>query len=142
MSIQIFWKFHHQKLKVSDKNSDIFHISALNVNCGYSLELPRRCGSNEDPQSIFLSKNKKNNVYPCKPQFYHLKAGFKGVKIILVCFRDEPFKIHVYSFLFFTKKKKTKQKKNKKKKKKKKNKEKKKKKKTLLRAGEKESVPC
>ena len=29
-----------------------------------------------------LSRNKKNNVYPCKPQFYYTKVGFKGVKII------------------------------------------------------------
>ena len=35
------------------KNSDIFHIPAQNINCGYSLELPRRGGSNEYPQSIF-----------------------------------------------------------------------------------------
>ena len=37
----------------------------------------------------FLSKNKKTNVYPCKPQFYYIKLGFKGVKIIYVhvCFR-------------------------------------------------------
>ena len=37
---------------------------------------------------MFLSRNKKTNVYPCKPQFYCIKVGFKGVKIILVCFRD------------------------------------------------------
>ena len=34
------------------------------------------------PQSMFLSRNKKNNVYPCKPQFYYIKVGFTGVKII------------------------------------------------------------
>ena len=54
------------------KNSDIFHISAQNLDCGYSLEPPRRCGSNEYLQSVFLSRHKKNNVYPCKPQFYIL----------------------------------------------------------------------
>ena len=29
---------------------------------------------------MFLSNNKKNNVYPCKPQFYmyYIKVGFKG----------------------------------------------------------------
>ena len=76
--IQIYWKFYHQKKrKFSDKNSDIFHISAQNIACGYSLER-----SNEYPQSMFLSRNKKNNVYPCKPQFYYIKVGFKGVKII------------------------------------------------------------
>ena len=31
------------------KNSDIFHISAQNIDCGYSLEPPRRGGSNEYP---------------------------------------------------------------------------------------------
>ena len=29
------------------KNSDIFHFSAQNIDCGYSLEPPRRGGSNE-----------------------------------------------------------------------------------------------
>ena len=43
--------------KFSDKNSDIFHISAQNIDCGYSLEPPRRGGSNEYPQSMFLSGN-------------------------------------------------------------------------------------
>ena len=71
-----------KKGKFSDKNSDIFHISAQNKDCGYSLELPRRGSSNEYPQSMFLSRNKKNNVYPCKPQFYYIKVGFKGVKTI------------------------------------------------------------
>ena len=37
---------------------------------------------------MFLSRNKKNNVYPCKPQFYYIKVGFKGLKIIYACFRD------------------------------------------------------
>ena len=64
------------------KKSDIFHISAQNIDCGYSLELPRQGGSNEYLQSMFLSRNKKNNVYPCKPQIYYIKVGFKGVKII------------------------------------------------------------
>ena len=39
-------------------------------------------GSNEYPQSMFFSRNKKNNVYPCKPQFYYIKVRFKGFKII------------------------------------------------------------
>ena len=63
------------------KNSHMFHISAQNIDCGYSLEPPRRCGSNEYPQSMFLSRNKKTNIYPCKPQFYYIKVGFNRVKI-------------------------------------------------------------
>ena len=35
------------------ENSDIFHVSAQNIDCGYSLEPPRRGGSNEYPQSMF-----------------------------------------------------------------------------------------
>ena len=64
------------------KNSDIFHIFAQNIDCGYSLEPPRRGGSNEYPQSMFLSRTKKNNVFPSKPQFYYIKVGFKGVRIL------------------------------------------------------------
>ena len=60
------------------KNSDIFYITAQNLDYG----LPRRGGSNECPQSVFLSRNKNNIVYPCKPQFYSIKVGFKGVNII------------------------------------------------------------
>ena len=47
------------------KNTVIFHISAQNIDCWYSLEPPRRGGSNEYPQSMSLSRYKKNNVYPC-----------------------------------------------------------------------------
>ena len=35
------------------KHSNIFHISDQNIDCGYSLEPPRRGGSNEYPQSMF-----------------------------------------------------------------------------------------
>ena len=35
------------------KNSDNFHISAQNIDCGYLLEPPRRGGSNESPQLCF-----------------------------------------------------------------------------------------
>ena len=47
-----------------------------------------------------LSRNKTNNVYPCKPQFYYIKVGFKGVKIIYICFRDElNFLKHRYFYI-------------------------------------------
>ena len=51
------------------KNSDIFHISAQNTDCGYSLELPQRGNSNKYPQSMFLSKNKKKMYTPVNPSF-------------------------------------------------------------------------
>ena len=75
--------FTTKKWKFSDKKFYFFlHISALNIHCGYSLEPPRRGGSNKYPQSMVLSRNKQNNVYPCKPQFYYIKVRFKEVKII------------------------------------------------------------
>ena len=58
------------------------------MDCGFSLEPPRRGGSNEYSQPMFLSRNKKKNVYICKLQFYCMKVGFKGVKIIKACFRN------------------------------------------------------
>ena len=45
--------FHRKKV-------DIFLIFAENIDCGYTLEPPRRGGSNEYSQSMFWSKNKKN----------------------------------------------------------------------------------
>ena len=60
-----------------------FHISAQNIDCWYSLEPPRRGGSNDNPQSMFLSRNKKNNITPVNPSFtIKKKVGFKGIKII------------------------------------------------------------
>ena len=56
------------------KNSGSFHISAQNIDCGYSLER-----SNEYTQSMFLSRNKKNNVYPCKPQFSLRKHAYSNI---------------------------------------------------------------
>ena len=38
------------------KNSDVFHISAQNIDCGNSLELPRRGGYNEYPHSMFFEQ--------------------------------------------------------------------------------------
>ena len=80
------------KWNFSDKISDIFHISAQNIDCGCSLELsqwgssnkypqsmfldcmcslepPHWGSSNKYPQSLFLSRNKKTNVYPVNPSF-------------------------------------------------------------------------
>ena len=55
--IQIYWKFYHPKNENFQlKIFDIFHISAQNIDCGYSLEPPRRGGSSEYPQSFFFEQ--------------------------------------------------------------------------------------
>ena len=51
------------------KISDVFHIPAQNIDYGYSLEPPRRGGSNEYPQSMFLSKVRKIMYTPVNPSF-------------------------------------------------------------------------
>ena len=69
-------------LKISPPKTESFHIkilifyiyiyiSAQKIDCGYSLEPTRRGGSNKYQQSMFLSRNKKNNVN----QFYYIKVG-------------------------------------------------------------------
>ena len=58
-----------KKWKFSDKNSDIFHYSAQNIDCEYSLEPPRRGGSNEYPQSMFFNKITKIMYTPVNPSF-------------------------------------------------------------------------
>ena len=55
--------------KIQKKIFDIFLIFAQNIDCGYTLEPPRRGGSNEYPQSMFWSKNKKNKFTPTYPSF-------------------------------------------------------------------------
>ena len=68
--IQIYRKFHLQKLKIFQiKNSDIFHIVAQNIDCGYSLEPPRRGGSNKYPQSMCLAEIRKIMYTPVNPSF-------------------------------------------------------------------------
>ena len=82
MPIQIYWKFYHQKsniLKILPKyetfqikHSDILHISAKSIDCGYSLEPPA-----------------------CKPQFYYIKVEFKGRVIAMT-------RMHTSKTTYFT----------------------------------------
>ena len=60
---------------------------AQNIDCGYMLELPQRGSSNEYPQSIFGTKNKKIGIL-CKPQFCYIKVGYEGVNFSLTSFPD------------------------------------------------------
>ena len=49
--------FTTKNIKFSDKKFwYFFHISAQNIDCGYSLEPPRRGGSNEFLQSMFCAE--------------------------------------------------------------------------------------
>ena len=74
----IFWKHAYSNIlknfppkneNFQVKNSDIFHISAQNIDCGYSLEPPRLGGSNEYPQSMFWAEIRKIMYTPVNPSF-------------------------------------------------------------------------
>ena len=73
------------------KMFDTFLILAQNIDCGYTLEPPLiRTAS---PAVLTSTHNlcfrtKIKNVYPCKPQFYYIKVGCKGVFITRSCFHD------------------------------------------------------
>ena len=70
MPIQIYRKFYHQKMKNFQlKNPNIFHISAQNIDCGYSLEPPRRGGSNEYSQSMIWAEIRNIMYTPVNPSF-------------------------------------------------------------------------
>ena len=90
--IQMYEKnFNSKNWKFSDKNSNIFHISAQNIDCRYSLEQPRR-GYNEYLQTMFLSRNKKNNIKNISFFFFFENISVFGCKIFYIfekaCFRN------------------------------------------------------
>ena len=55
--------------KFQIKNYDIFHNSAQNIDCGYSLEPPRWGASNEYPQSMFWAEIRKLMYTTVNPSF-------------------------------------------------------------------------
>ena len=69
--------FTTKNCKFDDKNSDIFHISAQNIDCGCSLESPRRGRSNEYPHSMFSTEIRKLMYTPVNPILQY-KNGVKG----------------------------------------------------------------
>ena len=69
-------KSHFYIVKLGYAGVCLFFLFLLqNIDCRYSLEPPRRGGSNEYPQSMFWSKNKKNiEIFLLKIfNFYNLR---------------------------------------------------------------------
>lgn len=79
MTIQIYWKFYHQKQKSNGKKYDNFLISSPSM--GSLMEPPRRGCFIEYPRPVYLGSNGDINVYPCEPQFYDTRVGFEKFKI-------------------------------------------------------------
>ena len=75
MSVQYTAIFHGYKNdNFQMKNCDIFLIIAQNIDCGI--------------HNLCFGAKIRKNVYPCKPQFYYIKVGCKGVFVTRTCFRD------------------------------------------------------
>ena len=53
----------------------MFLIFAQNIDCGYTLEPSRRGGSNEYPQFMFWSKNKKKIGIRLHTPIFLYKSG-------------------------------------------------------------------
>ena len=70
-----------------------FLLLLQNIDCGYTLEPPRRGGSTVYPQSMFWSKNKKNiKIFLMKFSFFKRK---KSLYIAWASFRNEGDKFWV-----------------------------------------------
>ena len=65
----VYWYMQQTQVSVYRTIGPLVLIFAQNIDCGYKLEPPRRGGSNEYPQSMFWSKNKKNRYTPAYPSF-------------------------------------------------------------------------
>ena len=61
---------------------NIFLIFTQNIDCGYTLEPPQRGGSDEYPQSMFWSKNKKNRHTSHTPVLLY-KSGVQRGKLCM-----------------------------------------------------------
>ena len=68
----IFYRCENDIFQVKNHNIFVFFFLQTFIK-GTLLETPHRGDSNEYPQSMFYSKNKKN-VYPCAPQVYSIKV--------------------------------------------------------------------
>ena len=99
----IYSNFFRSKIdNFQKKIFDIFLIFAQNIDYGYTLEPPRRGGSNEYPQSMFWSKNNKNRYTPAYPSFTIYKWGsrgytFHGHVFLMKCSRRFPTFLKLHS---------------------------------------------
>ena len=98
--------FMLQKLKHFSKKNGYFSYFCSKHRLWYTLETPRRGGSNEYPQSMLWIKNTEEKyVYPCEPQFYYIKWGSSAYTlhghVFLMHVEIEISRIAMYHFMLF-----------------------------------------
>ena len=81
--IQIYWKNSQPKTEIFQIKILIFffQISAQNIDCGYSLEPPRRGGSNEYHSLCVWAEIRKIMYTPVNPSYTKQKWGLRGSKL-------------------------------------------------------------
>ena len=83
--------FHRCKnVNFQIKKCNIFLNFAQNIDCGYTLEPLSEAVLTSTHNLCFRAKKGKNG-YPCKPQFYYIKLGCKGVNTSQTCYHDGKF---------------------------------------------------
>ena len=81
MPMQYTAIFHGCKIdNFQMKSCDIFLIFAQNIDCEAVLT---------STHNLCLEQKYEKNVCPCKPQFYYIKVGCKGVFITRTRYPDE-----------------------------------------------------
>ena len=71
------------------KNCDIVLIFAKNIDRGYTLEPPPLIEAVlTSTHDLCFSAKIRKNEYRCKPQFYYIKVGCKGVFSTRTCYPD------------------------------------------------------
>ena len=64
----------------------IFLSFTENIDCGYTLEPPRRGGSNEYLQSMCFGAKRRKIGIPLHTPVYYVIEGYTGVLISRICF--------------------------------------------------------
>ena len=68
---------------------DIFLIFARNIDCGYTLEPPRRAAVLMSSHNLcFGAKIRKIGIPLYTPVLLYIKVGFQGVFLARTCFPD------------------------------------------------------
>ena len=97
---QIFQILQPEKENFLIKKSDIFHIPAQNIDWWYLLEPPHWGGSNEYPQSMFLSQIWKKVYTPIDPVLLYKSGVWEDQNCVDVFSWWKPTKSKVNSPLF------------------------------------------
>ena len=75
-----------------EKNTNLFIFKQYKGNATYHYlkhcSFPSKQALLTSTHNLCFRAKIRKNVHPCKPQFYYIKVGFKGVNMIRTCTHD------------------------------------------------------